>query len=95
MTSFCNTNFARADAVGISPLIVGEYTLPDGRKAVPAFQLLAERFLADEYAAETVAAQCGVDAATIRRIAAELADVAFKQEIRSAATLDRRAWPRA
>ncbi len=48
---------ASADAVGISPLIVGEYTLPDGRKAVPAFQLLAERFLADEYAAETVAPQ--------------------------------------
>ena len=75
---------ARADAIDISPLIVGEYTLPDGRKAVPAFQLLAERFLADEYAAETVAQQCGVDAGTIRRIAAELADVAFKQEIRLA-----------
>jgi anaerobic selenocysteine-containing dehydrogenase len=52
--------------------------------AVPAFQLLAERFLADAYAPETVAPQCGVDAATIRRIAAELADVAFKQEIRIA-----------
>ena len=56
--------------------------MPDGRKAVPAFQLLAERFLADEYAPETVAPQCGVDAETIRRIAAELADVAFNQEIR-------------
>jgi anaerobic selenocysteine-containing dehydrogenase len=74
----------RADAIDISPLIVGEYNLPDGRKAVPAFQLLAERFLADEYVPETVAPQCGVDAATIRRIAAELADVAFKQEIRIA-----------
>jgi anaerobic selenocysteine-containing dehydrogenase len=76
--------FVSADAVDIAPLIVGEYTLPDGRRAVPAFQLLAERFLADEYAAETVAPQCGVDAATIRRIAVELADVAFKQEIRIA-----------
>jgi anaerobic selenocysteine-containing dehydrogenase len=74
----------RADATGIAPLIVGEYALPDGRKAVPAFQLLAERFLANEYAPETVAAQTGVDAATIRRIAAEVADVAFKQEIRIA-----------
>ncbi|HEX3123499.1 MAG TPA: molybdopterin-dependent oxidoreductase, partial [Rhodanobacteraceae bacterium] len=72
----------RADAVGISPLIVGEYTLPGGAKAVPAFQLLAERFLSDEYAPETIAAQCGVEAATIRRIAAELADVAFNQAIR-------------
>ncbi len=56
--------------------------MPDGRKAVPAFQLLAERFLAGEYAPETVAPQCGVDTATIRRIAAELADVAFNQAIR-------------
>jgi anaerobic selenocysteine-containing dehydrogenase len=72
----------RADATDIAPLIVGEYTLPDGRTAVPAFQLLAERFLADEYAAEVVAPQCGVDAATITRIAAEVADVAFNQEIR-------------
>ena len=73
---------ARADAIGIAPLIAGEFTLPDGRKALPAFQLLAERFLADEYAAHIVAPQCGVDGATIRRIAAELAEVAFKQEIR-------------
>jgi anaerobic selenocysteine-containing dehydrogenase len=74
----------RADATGIAPMIVGEYTLPDGRVAVPAFQLLAERFLGDEYAPEAVAAQTGVDATTIRRIAAELADVAFRQEIRLA-----------
>ncbi len=71
-----------ANSIDVSPAVVGEFTLPDGRKAVPAFQLLAERFLANEYAADTVAPQCGVDAATIRRIAAELADVAFKQEIR-------------
>jgi len=74
--------FVAANVIDIAPLIVGEYTLPDGRTAIPAFQLLAERFLADEYAADTVASQCGVDAATIRRIAAELADVAFNQEIR-------------
>jgi anaerobic selenocysteine-containing dehydrogenase len=71
-----------ADTIDISPAIVGEFILPDGRKAVPAFQLLAERFLVPEYAAEAVAPQCGVDAPTIRRIAAEIADVAFKQEIR-------------
>jgi len=72
----------RAGAIGISPLLVGEYVLPDGRKAVPAFQLLAERFLDDAYAADAVAPQCGVDADAIRRIAAEIAEVAFKQEIR-------------
>jgi anaerobic selenocysteine-containing dehydrogenase len=64
-----------------SPLIAGEYTLPDGRRAVPAFQLLAERFLADEYAPENVAERCGVDAATIRRLAAELARTAFDEAI--------------
>ncbi len=71
-----------ADTLDISPAIVGEFALPDGRTAVPAFQLLAERFLVPEYAPEAVAPQCSVDASTIRRIAAEIADVAFKQEIR-------------
>jgi anaerobic selenocysteine-containing dehydrogenase len=71
-----------ADALDIAPAIAGEFTLPDGRKATPAFQLLAERFLADDYAPESVAAPCGIDAATIRRIARELADAAFDQEIR-------------
>ena len=84
-TPLCWTRDAgavRADAIGIAPVVVGEYTLDDGRRAVPAFQLLAERFLAAEYSADTVAPQCGVDAATLRRIAAEIADAAFRQEIR-------------
>ena len=68
-----------ADAPDIAPLIAGEYTLPDGRKAVPAFQIIAERFLADDYAPENVSERCGVDAATIRRLAAELAQVAFEE----------------
>jgi anaerobic selenocysteine-containing dehydrogenase len=72
---------ARADTPGLSPLIAGEYTLPDGRHAVPAFQLLAERFLSDEYAPENVASRCGVDAVTIRRIAFELARTAFDEAI--------------
>jgi sulfite dehydrogenase (quinone) subunit SoeA len=75
-------HIARADAVDISPFVVGEFILSDGRKAVPAFQLLAERFLANEYSADVVASQCGVDASIIRRIALELADTAFNQEIR-------------
>jgi len=70
-----------ADAAGISPMVVGEYTLPDGRRAVPAFQLLAERFLSGEYDPENVAERCGVEAATIRRLAAELARTAFDEAI--------------
>ncbi|MEO8459779.1 MAG: molybdopterin oxidoreductase family protein [Dokdonella sp.] len=73
---------ARADAIDISPLIVGEYALADGRKAVPAFHLFAERFLSDEYAPDTVTAACGVGADTIRRLARELAETAFDNAIR-------------
>ncbi|MGN6790195.1 MAG: molybdopterin-dependent oxidoreductase, partial [Rhodanobacteraceae bacterium] len=70
-----------ATQADIAPLIAGEYTLPDSRKAVPAFQLVAERFLADDYAPDNVAERCGVAAATIRRLAAEIAHVAFDEAI--------------
>ncbi len=82
-----------ADDAGIAPQVVGEYVLADGRTAVPAFQLFAERFLADDYAPERIAPVCGVDATTIRRLARELAEVAFEQSI----TLQQRwtdAWGR-
>ncbi len=59
----------------------GTAILADGRRAVPSFQLLAERYLEPRYAPDAVAAATGLDAATIRRIAAELADAAFTQEI--------------
>ncbi len=45
------------------------------------FELIAERYLADEYAPDAVAAETGVPADTIRRIAAELAEAAFEQTI--------------
>ena len=64
-----------------APALTGTYTLPDGRQAVPAFQLLAERYLADDYAPERAAAVTNVPAETIRRIAAELAHAAFEEEI--------------
>src|SRR3546814_14073077 len=51
------------------------------RAAVPAFELLARRYLAPEYAPEAVAERCGIPAATIRRIAAELAEAAFEKEV--------------
>src|SRR5687768_799946 len=70
-----------ADATGIAPKIVGEAALPDGRIAVPVFHLVAERYLDAQYAPEAVAERCGVPAATIRRLAAELARVAFDEAI--------------
>jgi len=73
---------ARADLPDIAPQVVGEYTLADGRSAVPAFQLLAERYLAADYAPDRVAERCGVAATTIRRLAAELAQAAFDHDLR-------------
>ncbi|HTP82707.1 MAG TPA: molybdopterin oxidoreductase family protein [Alphaproteobacteria bacterium] len=72
---------ADAARIDIAPALVGEFTLPDGRRAVPAFQLLAERYMSPDYAPEAVAARCGVAADTIRRIAAELAHTAFERQI--------------
>ncbi len=69
--------FARADAVDISPAVVGEYKLPDDRKATPVFHLLAERYLDPKYSPDAVSERCGIPADTIRRIARELAEAAF------------------
>jgi anaerobic selenocysteine-containing dehydrogenase len=71
----------RADDPDAEPALTGEHRLPDGRLAVPVFQLVAERCLDPAYAPETVAAEVGIAAEQIRRIAAELAHVAFSQEI--------------
>ncbi|MGL4319404.1 MAG: molybdopterin oxidoreductase family protein, partial [Paracoccaceae bacterium] len=46
------------------------------------FQHMAERYLDAAYAPEAVAARCGIPAARIHALAAEIADVAFNQAIR-------------
>lgn len=63
------------------PVLVRDVELEDGRKAVPAFQLMAERYLDPKYTPDAVADKTGVPAATIKRIAAEIAHVAFKESI--------------
>jgi sulfite dehydrogenase (quinone) subunit SoeA len=68
-------------AAGISARLVGDAVLPDGQRAVPVFQLVAERYLDPGYAPEAVAETCGIPAATIRRLAAEMARTAFEEEI--------------
>jgi len=72
----------RADSIEVSPAVVGEYILPDGRRAVPVFQLLAERYLDPQYSPDAVSDRCGIPAGTIKRVARELADTAFDQAIR-------------
>ncbi|CAA7614357.1 molybdopterin oxidoreductase family protein [Magnetospirillum sp. UT-4] len=70
-----------AERADLSPLLVGEKRLPDGRFAVPVFQLMAARYLDPSYAPEAVAERCGIAAETIRRIAGEIAHVAFQQQV--------------
>ena len=72
---------ADATQTDITPALVGRFELADGRSAVPAFALFAERCLDDAYAPDTVAEATGIEAATIRRLAAEIAEVAFENEV--------------
>ncbi|MBI3674245.1 MAG: molybdopterin-dependent oxidoreductase, partial [Rhizobiales bacterium] len=63
------------------PKLMGRFKLADGRRVVTSFQLIAERYLAPEWTPEKVSERCGVPASTIKRIAAELAHVAFEEAI--------------
>jgi anaerobic selenocysteine-containing dehydrogenase len=72
---------ANAKLADVAPAMVGEFKLDDGRIAVPAFQLLAERYMDERYNPDAVAKTCGLKADDIRRIAAELARVAFEETI--------------
>ena len=71
---------ADAMAADLTPALSGRVTA-NGRKCVPVFQLLAARYLDEAYSPAAVAARCGVSASTIKRIAAELAHVAFEEAI--------------
>ncbi len=66
---------------GARAALSGRVTLDDGRTAVPAFQLLAERYLDARYAPDAVAGETGVSAEVIRGLAAEIARVAFDETI--------------
>jgi sulfite dehydrogenase (quinone) subunit SoeA len=72
---------ASALLADVSPAMKGDFTLADGRTARPVFHILAERYLDDEYSPDNVAARTGLAAKDIRRIAAEIAHVAFEEEI--------------
>jgi len=72
---------ANAMLAGVTPRLAGEVTLPDGRRAIPAFELMARRYLDDAYSPDAAEIETGVPAGTIRRIAAELAETAFERSI--------------
>ena len=64
----------------IRPALTGRREIA-GRRCVPVFQLIADRYLDSSYSPDAVAKRCGVSAEKIRQIAAELAHVAFEQTI--------------
>jgi anaerobic selenocysteine-containing dehydrogenase len=72
---------ADAGSAAVSPVVAGEYTLPDGRRAVPVFHLVAGRYLDPKYSPAAVSARCGIPADTIGRIARELAETAFDHPV--------------
>ncbi|MGH6947554.1 MAG: molybdopterin oxidoreductase family protein [Kiloniellales bacterium] len=74
-------SFRKAQEIDIKPALVGPRKVAGGRRVKPVFQLIAERYLDPAYAPEAVAARTGLSAARIRRIARELAEAAFEQEI--------------
>ncbi|MCB1371530.1 MAG: molybdopterin-dependent oxidoreductase, partial [Rhodobacteraceae bacterium] len=62
------------------PALSGTFNLGPTH-AKPVFQLMTEAWLDPAHAPEAVADRCGIPATTIRRIAAELAEVAFERAI--------------
>ena len=66
------------DQPGVRPDLSAVYE-KDGVTHRPVFHLMAERYLADEYAPEAIAGKCGIPAKRIRAIAGELARVAFDE----------------
>lgn len=69
------------DEPDCTPALKGRAQLADGVDALPVFELLAKRYLSSEFAPSNVASRCGVASDTIERLAAELAHIAFSQEI--------------
>jgi sulfite dehydrogenase (quinone) subunit SoeA len=69
-----------AAAPDCKPALRGTFSVR-GRTCVPVFQLLAEQYADARYSPDAVAAECGIDARTIKKLAAELARVAFEQTL--------------
>jgi len=69
---------ARFDQQGVKPDLAHGYRRA-GITHRPVFHHMAARYMSEEYAPEAVAERCGVPAAQIRKIAAELARTAFDE----------------
>ena len=71
---------AAFDKKGIKPDLNGSIRLA-GTSHTTVFHKMAETYMSPEHDAVNVAERCGITEDTIRRLAAELAHVAFEQEI--------------
>ena len=65
---------------GAQPALFGTFEA-DGVRVRTVMSLLFERYVSDEYSPEVAAPKCGVEAATIERLALEMAAVAFNETI--------------
>ena len=65
----------------VKPALQGDVAVEGGGTAVPAFVLMADSYLNDDYAPETVAPKVGISADRIRQFAADLAEAAFASEV--------------
>jgi len=68
------------DTPGIKADMAKGYEV-DGKTYKPAFLVMAEKYLSDDYAPEKAAERCGISADRIKTIAAQLAHTAFEEEI--------------
>ena len=68
------------DGKGVYPDLTGTHRKA-GVTHRTVFHHMIERYMSEEYAPEAVAERCGISAKRIRKLAAELADVAFNQAI--------------
>jgi len=68
------------DGKGVYPDLAGTHRKA-GVTHRTVFHYMIERYMSEEYAPEAVAERCGISAKRIRKLAAELADVAFNQAI--------------
>jgi anaerobic selenocysteine-containing dehydrogenase len=69
------------DAAAVKVALHGEVKVDGGGTAVPVFMLMGEAWLDDAYAPEAVSPAVGISADRIRQFAADLAEVAFAEEV--------------
>jgi anaerobic selenocysteine-containing dehydrogenase len=76
-----STDFAAAMLADVAPALLGDYITPDGMPVRTAFSILYDKYMDPQYSPEAAAAECGIEAETIERIALEMAHVAFQESI--------------